>query len=72
MPRCIVVRIGLNNELLKIIPKTVKIKINAMNDRKYSVWIGAAILSNTLRNNWMTKAQFEEFGVSRINDFVSY
>lgn len=65
----------LNNELLKIIPKSVNneyIKINASNDRKYSVWIGAAILSNTLRNNWMTKAQFEEFGISRINVFVSY
>mmetsp|Transcript_27809 Transcript_27809/g.24605 ORF Transcript_27809/g.24605 Transcript_27809/m.24605 type:complete len:374 (+) Transcript_27809:54-1175(+) len=65
-------RIRLNNELSRITPKSVDVKVDAMSNRKYCVWIGSAVLANLCRNNWMQKQQFEEFGAARITVLTSY
>ena len=43
-------------------PAKVKVKINAPGERKFSVWIGGAILSNlsSFETMWVTKQDFEE------------
>lgn len=65
-------QIRLKNELTKISPKSVDVKVDAMKNRKYCVWIGSAVLANLCRENWMTRNQFEEFGAARINALTSY
>ena len=45
-------------------PPTMKIKVVAPPERKYSVWIGGSILSSlsTFQQMWITKAEYEEAG----------
>jgi len=53
-----------NKEIVALAPSTMKIKIVAPAERKYSVWIGGSILSSlsTFQTMWITKAEFEESG----------
>lgn len=63
----------LQSELEKIIEKSkllnMKVKIMAPPERKYSVWIGGSILSSlsTFQNMWVTKDEYQEYGVSIIH-----
>ncbi len=52
----------LNKEISELASTSVKIKIVAPPERKYSVWIGGSILASlsTFQNMWITKAEFEE------------
>jgi actin-related protein len=45
-------------------PSTMKIKIIAPPERKYSVWIGGSILASlsTFQSMWITKAEYDEAG----------
>jgi len=54
----------LNKEVVALAPSTVKIKVVAPAERKYSVWIGGSILSSlsTFQTMWITKAEYEESG----------
>jgi actin-related protein len=54
----------LNKEVVALAPSSMKIKVVAPPERKYSVWIGGSILSSlsTFQTMWITKAEYEESG----------
>jgi len=54
----------LNKEIVNLAPSTMKIKVVAPPERKYSVWIGGSILSSlsTFQTMWITKGEYEESG----------
>jgi len=51
-------------EVTNLAPPTMKIKVVAPPERKYSVWIGGSILSSlsTFDNMWITKDEYDESG----------
>jgi actin-related protein len=59
----------LHKELLMLAPNTMKIKIVAPPERKYSVWIGGSILASltSFQNMWVTKQEYQEAGPSIIH-----
>jgi len=59
----------LTKEITDIAPPTLKIKIHAPPERKYSVWIGGSILSSlsTFQAMWLTKDEYEEHGPSIVH-----
>ena len=54
----------MTKELTALAPSTMKIKVVAPPERKYSVWIGGAILSSlsTFQSMWISKAEYDESG----------
>jgi len=54
----------MQKEITSLAPSTLKIKIIAPPERKYSVWIGGSILSSlsTFQTMWITKDEYEESG----------
>merc|ERR1712232_1230260 len=59
----------LEKEMVNLAPAKMKVKINAPGERKYSVWIGGAILSHlsTFATMWITKEDYEENGASIVH-----
>merc|ERR1712113_775629 len=49
-------------ELTALAPSTMKIKVVAPPERKYSVWIGGSILSSltTFQQMWISKGEYDE------------
>ena len=54
----------LEKEMIQLAPPTMKIKVIAPPERKYSVWIGGSILASlsTFQNMWITKEEYDESG----------
>ncbi|KAJ7888801.1 actin 1 [Mycena leptocephala] len=54
----------MQKELSMLAPPSVKVKIYAPPERKYSVWIGGSILASlsTFQNLWCTKQEYDESG----------
>jgi len=54
----------MEKEVKALAPPTMKIKVVAPPERKYSVWIGGSILSSlsTFDNMWITKEEYDESG----------
>jgi actin-related protein len=54
----------MTKELTALAPPTMKIKVVAPPERKYSVWIGGSILSSlsTFQAMWISKAEYDESG----------
>ena len=54
----------MQKEITALAPSTMKIKIIAPPERKYSVWIGGSILASlsTFQTMWITKAEYDEAG----------
>jgi actin-related protein len=54
----------LNKEITALAPSTIKIKVVAPAERRFSVWIGGSILSSlsSFQTLWVTKAEFDETG----------
>jgi actin-related protein len=54
----------LTKEIVALAPSSMKIKVIAPPERKYSVWIGGSILSSlsTFQTMWITKAEYDESG----------
>lgn len=54
----------LKKEIKGLIPASLEVNVLAPNERKYSAWLGASILSNlsSFSNKWISKADFEEQG----------
>jgi actin-related protein len=54
----------MQKELVNLAPSTIKIKIIAPPERKYSVWIGGSILSSlsTFQQMWISKEEYDESG----------
>merc|ERR1739849_13918 len=50
-------------------PSTIKIKIIAPPERKYSVWIGGSILASlsTFQQMWISKQEYDECGPSIVH-----
>jgi actin-related protein len=59
----------LEKELLALVPSTMKIKIIAPPERKYSVWIGGSILASlsTFQQMWISKEEYDETGPSIVH-----
>jgi len=54
----------LQKEITTMAPSTIKIKMIAPPERKYSVWIGGSILASlsTFQEMWITKDEYDESG----------
>ncbi|VVB11813.1 unnamed protein product [Arabis nemorensis] len=54
----------MSKEITALAPSSMKIKVVAPPERKYSVWIGGSILSSlsTFQQMWISKAEYEESG----------
>jgi actin beta/gamma 1 len=54
----------LTKEITALAPPTMKIKVVAPPERKYSVWIGGSILSSlsTFQSMWISKEEYDESG----------
>lgn len=54
----------LSKELTSLAPSTMKIKVVAPPERKFSVWIGGSILSSlsTFQAMWITRSEYDESG----------
>jgi len=54
----------MTKELSALAPSTMKIKVVAPPERKYSVWIGGSILSSlsTFQQMWISKGEYDECG----------
>ena len=52
----------LSKELTALAPASMKVKIIAPPERKYSVWIGGSILSSlsTFQQMWISKQEYDE------------
>merc|ERR1712207_109921 len=60
----------MTKELTALAPSTMKIKVVAPPDRKYSVWIGGSILSSlkTFVEMWIKKEEYDECGPSIVHE----
>jgi len=59
----------MTKELTALAPSTMKIKVVAPPERKYSVWIGGSILASlsTFQAMWISKAEYDESGPSIVH-----
>jgi len=59
----------MQKEISALAPPTMKIKIIAPPERKYSVWIGGSILASlsTFHQMWITKQEYDESGPSIVH-----
>jgi len=59
----------MTKEITALAPATMKIKVVAPPERKYSVWIGGSILSSlsTFQQMWISKAEYDESGPSIVH-----
>ena len=59
----------MQKELTALAPSTMKIKIIAPPERKYSVWIGGSILASlsTFQEMWISKEEYDESGPSIVH-----
>jgi actin beta/gamma 1 len=59
----------MTKELTALAPGTMKIKVVAPPERKYSVWIGGSILASlsTFQQMWISKAEYDESGPSIVH-----
>ena len=51
-------------ELSNMVSSKTKVRVVALPDRKYSVWIGGSILASfsMFQSMWITKTAYEEYG----------
>jgi actin len=56
--------VRLTKEMTSLAPASIKVKIVAPPERKYSVWIGGSILSSlsTFQEMWISKDEYDESG----------
>ena len=54
----------LQKEVAQLAPPTMKIKVNASDERKYSAWIGGSILASltTFNTMWISQDEYDESG----------
>jgi actin-related protein len=59
----------LRKELTILAPHATRIHIIAPPERKYSVWLGGAILanSNAFQQSWLSKEEYDEDGPSVVH-----
>ena len=59
----------MQKDITNLAPNTMKIKIIAPPERKYSVWIGGSILASlsTFQSMWISKQEYDESGPSIVH-----
>jgi actin-related protein len=59
----------MDKEITALAPNTMKVKIVAPMERKYSVWIGGSILASlsTFQQMWITKEEYNDSGPSIVH-----
>ena len=59
----------MQKEIIDLAPPTIKIKVIAPPERKYSVWIGGSILASlsTFQQMWISKQEYDESGPSIVH-----
>jgi actin-related protein len=59
----------LTEEIKKLVPDTMDVRVISPPERKYSVWIGGSILAslNTFQDNWITRSEYDELGPSIVH-----
>merc|ERR1712001_338904 len=59
----------MQKEITALAPNTMKIKIVAPPERKFSVWIGGSILASlsTFQSMWISKEEYDESGASIVH-----
>ena len=59
----------MTKEITALTPPTMKIKVIAPPERKYSVWIGDSLFSSlsTFQQLWITKQEYDEAGPAIVN-----
>jgi actin len=59
----------MKKELDAIVPSSIKVKVIAAPERKYSVWIGGSILASlsSFGPQWITKQEYDECGPSIVH-----
>ncbi|KAI3410946.1 Actin-2 [Globodera pallida] len=59
----------MQKEITALAPSTIKVKIIAPPERKYSVWIGGSIQASltTFQQMWISKAEYDESGPSIVH-----
>lgn len=59
----------LNKELSNMVSPNMRIKIAALAERKYLVWLGGAILTelSSFQTRWITKVEYQETGSSIVH-----
>jgi actin-related protein len=59
----------LTKEMTRLAPATMKVKVVAPPERKYSVWIGGSILASlsTFQQMWISKSEYDESGPSIVH-----
>jgi actin-related protein len=52
----------MQKEIIALAPSSMKVKIIAPPERKYSVWIGGSILASlsTFQQMWISKQEYDE------------
>ena len=58
-----------HKEITAMAPASMKVKVVAPPERKYSVWIGGSILASlsTFQQMWITKQEYDESGPSIVH-----
>eukprot|EP00121_Abeoforma_whisleri_P005050 Awhi_evm1s4566 len=56
----------LHKEITNLVPATIRVRIIALPERKYSVWTGGSILASlaTFQHKWISKEEYDEPGPS--------
>ncbi|KAI5171946.1 actin beta/gamma 1 [Nematocida sp. LUAm3] len=59
----------MHDEISRLAPSSMKIRVVGNPERKYSVWIGGSILASlgTFQQMWVTKAEYDECGPSIVH-----
>jgi hypothetical protein len=59
----------MQKEITTLAPSSMKVKIVAPPERKYSVWIGGSILASlsTFQQMWIAKSEYDESGPSIVS-----
>ncbi|KAJ4277070.1 actin [Fusarium oxysporum] len=59
----------MQKEIVALAPSSMKVKVVAPPERKYSVWIGGSILASlsTFQQMWVTKQEYDESGPSIVH-----
>ena len=59
----------MSKEITALAPSSMKIKVVAPPERKYSVWIGGSILASlsTFQQMWIAKSEYDESGPSIVH-----
>ena len=59
----------MTKEITNRAPQSMKIKVLAQPERKYSVWIGGSILASlsTFQQMWIAKSEYDESGPSIVH-----